>query len=194
MRKCLSYYSKYFDVRYYAYLYAKTEKNHVYRYLKYSSVSGRLLNTIVTIILVIIGHMTNMSHQMDISIISFYSLRYFAGGIHSKSRIKCMIITIVSMICIVYIGQLLNYYICIPLLLASFVLLIIYSPIDESIITTKARIKNKVISIIIFTFWIYIIVKYPIYTGVITMSLFIECANLVRPHSNKIYIGGKLHG
>ncbi|MGE5473164.1 MAG: accessory gene regulator ArgB-like protein [Ignavibacteriales bacterium] len=157
--------------------------SHQRRYIIYY-----ILQVIITLILqlsiiLFIGYLLGIFEETTIATASFITLRFYAGGPHADTRLKCTIISPIIVFVSVFLGKITNIYFCIPLLILSFILLYIYSPRDTKNIPITNPIKrkrNRIISFIIFFIWVIEALYYSSYTGIITIPILFECLSLIK--------------
>jgi accessory gene regulator B len=92
----------------------------------------------VIFIVLLMGYVTNSLSQASLALFGFALLRFFSGGIHVKSAINCILISVILMACIIYIPISKEYQTIIQIL--STVIVLIFAPAH---IEKHIRVKKK---------------------------------------------------
>lgn len=116
-----------------------------------------LISSIIeTLILIISGVILNSFLETIVFIISFSFIRFFAGGYHAKSYLKCAVVTV-----IVYLLVIISYelfkdisFICqmgviVLVFLLSFVFVCVFAPIENANKKIENKQKTKQIALLI---------------------------------------------
>ncbi len=93
----------------------------------------RLLNTCILLFFTIIfGVILKEIVSTIIFFFSFYILRSYTGGYHAKTQLRCLFLTVITIISVLSIMKfvILNKFIWIGLFIMSSLIIIIYSPMD----------------------------------------------------------------
>lgn len=135
---------------------------------------------IFLIISLIFGYACNFLLLMS----TFFIMRYFAGGYHSDTYIKCFILSLTMSCMIIFLGitfPLSNIFI-ILLSAICIILIYIYAPADhpnKPIISEQHRIRKKYSSIVAFIFICLIAFLFDItFRSTIIYALVFECISL----------------
>lgn len=121
-------------------------------YLFISDVIGK------TFVILFLAHLLGIFHYAVIALVSFGALRSFAGGVHAKSPLLCLIINTSMVFGIVYISILLSFIqpviICTLLYVFSLTVVYLYSPSDHEnkpVVSRKQKRLLRTLSLIIVT-------------------------------------------
>lgn len=114
-----------------------------------------MLNEITKLIpFFILFFIFNLHIEYIIALIFFCPIRIFSGGYHAETYWGCFVISLISFSAIIFIGEnlIISQFIISILLLISFLLIFILSPVDninKRIISKQKRIRHKYYSILI---------------------------------------------
>lgn len=142
--------------------------------LKINYVINVILNDILKLLIVgIIFTILDKTSLFILSLNILISLRLFIGGIHCKTSMSCLLVTILHFFITTIISQILiniNIIICIIFFIISIVLILIYAPCPNKKRPLKNKMILKILSLISFCFWI--IVFFCTYTQRIRSCIF----------------------
>lgn len=152
-----------------------------------------IMNSYKLIIILIVAYFLGILNEIVYMMISFGTLRAFAGGIHLKNGISCLITTSIIYFGIVY-GAIyipLNKYLINIIFFISLILIYNYAPSDteeKPLLSKSLRQNLKALSLGVLTIMYFISIKYSLTTlgAIVTFSALAESL-LITPIVYKLW-------
>lgn len=144
-------------------------------------------STIIKILIIlIVSFIFGITKEVFLSIIVFAILRHFAGGIHAKTPLSCLISMFIIYFSIYIISSYItiNEYALFIYFIFCLIIILLYAPadvIEKPIISLKQKKKLKYSSIIvlIILFTIAYIINSNTIKNIIVLSCIVECITLM---------------
>lgn len=152
------------------------------------------LTIVKTIVFIIIAILLKTIKELGLLMLFYGILRLTGFGVHAQKSIHCWISSITIFVIIPILIKYVNLqnYILYPLLLISFIILIVYAPADtpkRPLINKRKRIIYKILTIIISFIYVMAILcikNNNIITNTLLYSMLLE-SFLVAPYTYKLF-------